>query len=111
VNGAAHVAASSADMILLSHDLRVLVTGVCTARRTQTIVRQNLLWAVVYNVLAIPAAAMGIVTPWMAALGMSASSLFVVLNALRLTRSSRRTPPLSDTAQHAAPPTLLAASE
>jgi Cu2+-exporting ATPase len=50
------------------------------------VVRQNLAWASVYNGVAIPAAAFGLVTPWMASLGMSLSSLVVVLNALRLAR-------------------------
>jgi Cu2+-exporting ATPase len=48
------------------------------------IVRQNLLWALAYNLTAIPLAAFGLLAPWMAALGMSLSSLLVMLNALRL---------------------------
>lgn len=86
MGGASHVAAASADMILLSQDLRQLTTGVRTARRTLRIIRQNLAWAIAYNLLAVPAAAAGFVTPWMAALGMSASSLLVVANALRLVK-------------------------
>jgi Cu2+-exporting ATPase len=50
------------------------------------IVRQNLIWAVVYNATALPLAVVGMVPPWLAAIGMSASSLVVVLNALRLNR-------------------------
>ncbi len=56
------------------------------ARRTLRIIRQNLTWAIVYNLVALPLAAAGYVAPWMAAIGMSASSLVVVLNALRLNR-------------------------
>ena len=56
------------------------------ARATLRIIRQNLAWAVVYNIVALPLAAMGYVAPWMAAIGMSASSLIVVLNALRLNK-------------------------
>ena len=54
------------------------------ARRTRRIVRQNLGWAFAYNLSAIPLAMLGWITPWMAGIGMSASSLLVVLNALRL---------------------------
>jgi Cu2+-exporting ATPase len=86
MGGGTAVAAASADMILLSQKLPHLADGLSVARRTLAIIRQNLVWAVVYNLLAIPAAAAGYVTPWMAALGMSASSLLVVANALRLTR-------------------------
>ncbi|WP_372522815.1 heavy metal translocating P-type ATPase [Sulfuricaulis sp.] len=90
MGGGTAVAAASADMILLSQKLPHLADGLAVARRTLAIIRQNLVWAVVYNLLAIPAAAAGYVTPWMAALGMSASSLLVVANALRLTRHSHR---------------------
>jgi Cu2+-exporting ATPase len=48
------------------------------------VIKQNLTWSALYNGLAIPAAAMGYVTPWMAGIGMSLSSLLVVLNAMRL---------------------------
>ena len=50
--------------------------------------RQNLTWALAYNAVALPLAATGHVTPWMAALGMAGSSLLVTLNALRLARPS-----------------------
>ena len=90
MGGGTAVAAANADMILLSQQLPHLADGLSVARRTLAIIRQNLVWALVYNLLAIPAAASGHVTPWMAALGMSASSLLVVANALRLTRHSSR---------------------
>jgi Cu2+-exporting ATPase len=82
----AQSARASADMILLGDNLANLAGGVAIARRTLAVIRQNLLWAVTYNVLAIPAAAAGWVAPWMAAIGMSASSLLVVANSLRLAR-------------------------
>ena len=87
MGSAAAVAAASADMMLLAQDLRPIATALDIARRTTTIIRQNLAWAVAYNLLAVPAAAGGYITPWMAALGMSASSVLVVANALRLTRT------------------------
>jgi P-type Cu2+ transporter len=78
------LARSQADVVLLSNDLAHLASGVAIAKRTLGIMRQNLLWAFTYNVVAIPLAMVGWVTPWMAGIGMSASSLLVVVNALRL---------------------------
>ncbi|PWV61710.1 Cu2+-exporting ATPase [Plasticicumulans acidivorans] len=78
------LAHASADMILISSSLEHIATGVGTARKTLRIIRQNLLWALMYNAIALPAAAAGWITPWMSAIGMSASSLLVVANALRL---------------------------
>jgi Cu2+-exporting ATPase len=84
MGGGTQVARASADMILLSEHLPHLLAGVDVAVKTGKIIRQNLAWAFLYNVTAIPLAALGYVTPWMAGIGMSASSLMVVLNALRL---------------------------
>lgn len=84
MGGGTQLAHASADMVLLSEQLLHLVAAVRTSRRTLRIIRQNLAWALVYNLLAIPLAAIGWVAPWMAAIGMSSSSLVVVLNALRL---------------------------
>ena len=81
------LAAAHADMILLSNHIEHLYSGYQISRRTLKIIKQNLSWAFGYNLLAVPAAAAGYVEPWMAAIGMSASSLLVVLNALRLTRT------------------------
>lgn len=78
------IAQASADMILLSEQLEQLLAAIQTARKTTRVIRQNLSWALVYNLVALPLAAMGWVAPWMAAIGMSASSLVVVINALRL---------------------------
>jgi Cu2+-exporting ATPase len=84
-SGAA-LAQSTADSILLADNLWPLLLAMNTVRRTMTIIRQNLAWAISYNLAALPLAAAGLVQPWMAALGMSASSLLVVLNALRISR-------------------------
>jgi Cu2+-exporting ATPase len=96
--GAAYISRASADMVLLSDQLGALAEGLRIARKTMRIVRQNLAWALAYNLVALPAAALGYVAPWMAAIGMSSSSLLVVLNALRLTRrvDQRRQPQPGD---------------
>jgi Cu2+-exporting ATPase len=80
----AQLAHASADMVVLSERLSVLAQGVDKARATRTIIKQNLAWAILYNLAAVPLAAAGLVAPWMAAIGMSFSSLVVVFNALRL---------------------------
>lgn len=81
----------TADSLLLRDDLRTLVVARDTARRSGRIIRQNLGWALAYNLSALPLAALGLLPPWAAALGMSASSLVVVGNALRLRLTSRPT--------------------
>ena len=72
------------DMVLMSARPADLGHAIATARRTTSVVRQNMWWAVAYNLVAIPLAAVGVVTPWMAGIGMSASSLIVVVNSMRL---------------------------
>ncbi|MEI6413063.1 MAG: heavy metal translocating P-type ATPase [Pseudomonadota bacterium] len=88
MGGGAALAQASADMVLLSERLQPLTAGIIMARRTFRIIRENLWWALGYNLIGIPLAATGRITPWLAAVGMSLSSLVVVLNALRLTRWS-----------------------
>ena len=78
------LAHATADLVLLSERLDALVGGVDMARRTLKIIRENSAWAIGYNLTALPLAATGWLLPWMAALGMSFSSLLVVVNALRL---------------------------
>jgi Cu2+-exporting ATPase len=80
------IAQSAADLLLVNEDLTVLPAAVAVARGAMRVVRQNLTWSLVYNLSAVPAAALGFISPWLAALGMSLSSLAVVLNARRLTR-------------------------
>ena len=82
-SGAA-LAQSHADAVLLSAKLSSLLDASVAATACMRVVRQNLTWATLYNLLAIPAAAFGLLTPWMAGLGMSLSSALVVANALRL---------------------------
>jgi Cu2+-exporting ATPase len=82
------LAQTSADLILVRDSLDELPHTVELARRTQRIIRQNLAWAVAYNLAALPLAALGFVPPWLAAIGMSLSSVVVVLNAMRLSRGA-----------------------
>ncbi|MDI6745704.1 MAG: heavy metal translocating P-type ATPase [Rhodocyclaceae bacterium] len=86
MGGGTELARGQADVILLSDDLAQLARGALLARRALSIIRQNLGWSFAYNITAIPLAMAGWVTPWMAGIGMSASSLLVVMNALRLQR-------------------------
>lgn len=80
----AHLARAQADLVLLSENLEHLRRGVLRSRFTLRVIHQNLVWSFLYNFLALPLAALGYVTPWAAGIGMSASSLLVVLNALRI---------------------------
>ena len=86
----APLAQRSADLVLTGSSLMRVPQAVALARRTQRIIRQNLGWALAYNLLALPFAAMGWVTPGLAALGMATSSLVVTANALRLGRTEGR---------------------
>ncbi|WAD27627.1 heavy metal translocating P-type ATPase [Pseudomonadaceae bacterium T75] len=86
MGSATDLAKTSADAVLLSNRLDSLVQAFDVARRSRRIIVENLAWATLYNGLILPFAAIGWVTPLWAAIGMSASSLLVVLNALRLTR-------------------------
>ena len=90
MGGGTDLARNQADIVLLSTRLGALADGLALSRRALTIIRQNLWWSFVYNFTAVPLAMSGLVTPWMAGIGMSASSLFVVLNALRLQRGVKR---------------------
>ncbi len=91
MGGGAVLAQSTADIVIVSGRLGALADAVTIACRTLRVIRQNVAWAFAYNALSIPLAAFGFIAPWVAALGMSASSLLVVANALRLTRSGPTT--------------------
>lgn len=86
MNQASDLAKVSADVLLLSPSLTGVLRLTEHARRIRRVARQNIGWAIGYNLVALPFAACGWVTPWIAALGMSVSSLVVVLNASRLAR-------------------------
>ena len=87
VGAGAPLAAAGADAILTTTSLKPLAKTLLLAEKTATIIKENLLWALVYNLLAIPAAMMGWVNPWIAGIGMSLSSLAVTLNAWRLRKA------------------------
>jgi len=78
------LARASADIVFTGEDLRCIAMLPAWAARVRRTIRQNIAWAVAYNLIGIPLAAAGVVPPWLAALGMSVSSLVVVLNGLRL---------------------------
>ncbi len=80
------VSRSQADAVITSNRLTDLVAARCTAQRAMRIVRQNMVWAASYNAVCIPLALMGYLPPWAAGLGMAASSVAVVMNALRAAR-------------------------
>jgi Cu2+-exporting ATPase len=84
VKGATELANSAADLILTEPSLAGVWKAMDLAREARRTVRQNMAWAIGYNTLALPLAVAGVLQPWMAALGMSASSLLVVANSARL---------------------------
>ncbi|MCX7628477.1 MAG: heavy metal translocating P-type ATPase [Methylophilaceae bacterium] len=84
MGGGTQMARASGDVVLLSENLMEIAHARFMSRFTMKVVRQNFLWALAYNLVALPFAASGYLSPWLAALGMSVSSLVVVLNALRL---------------------------
>jgi Cu2+-exporting ATPase len=89
MGGGSDLARMHADCVLLSDRLASLDECARTAARTLAVIRQNLAWATLYNLCAIPAAAAGLLDPWMSGVGMSLSSAVVVINALRL-RAGRK---------------------
>ena len=88
VGGATALAKNSADIVMLGEKLQSVLDAMSLATRIQRIIKQNFSWAIAYNVCAIPLAASGFVSPWMAAVGMSLSSLIVVSNSMRLNHYS-----------------------
>ena len=86
MGGGAQLARTQSDFVLLSENLNHLRHGLRRTIRTLQVIRQNLWWSFAYNFIALPLAIAGYVTPWLAGIGMSASSLLVVLNSLRIQR-------------------------
>jgi len=86
VGSGAPLAQAGADAVLTAESLKTLSQALDISIKAQVIMRQNLIWAFIYNVVAIPVAMMGWVNPWIAGIGMSLSSLAVTLNAWRLRR-------------------------
>ena len=86
---ASDVGRQASDFVFLGESLLALPRAVVAARRTMRVVRQNFVLAIGYNVLAVPLAIMGLVTPLVAAIAMSSSSLIVIANSLRLARQPR----------------------
>ncbi len=84
----AQIARANADFVLLKNQLPIIVKAIDVSRKTVRIIKQNMIWAVAYNLFALPIAAMGLLEPWMAAIGMSLSSLLVVTNALRIKKTN-----------------------
>ena len=83
----AALAQAHADAVLLSGRLGAVADAARVAARTMAVIRQNLAWAMLYNLIAIPAAALGWLNPWLSGAGMALSSAVVVANALRLRRA------------------------
>lgn len=88
VNPVDSLVQSAADATLVNADLATIPRILEYAKFTRRVIRQNLVWALAYNITVIPLAVIGVLPPWCAALGMSLSSLLVTLNACRLTRLS-----------------------
>jgi Cu2+-exporting ATPase len=84
MGGGTDVAKASADMTLLGDNLEKLLEARLLAIRTRKIIRENLAWSLGYNLLILPLAVAGLVAPYVAVVGMSASSIIVVSNSLRL---------------------------
>ncbi|ALR15508.1 heavy metal translocating P-type ATPase [Vibrio natriegens] len=84
MGGGTDVAKASADMTLLGDNLEKLLEARLLALRTRKIIRENLAWSLGYNLLILPLAVAGLVAPYVAVVGMSASSIIVVSNSLRL---------------------------
>lgn len=84
------IAKNGADIILLNSNLSNIISLKAIAKKTKRVIWQNYLWAFGYNAVVLPLAVVGFITPYMAVIGMSASSIFVVTNSLRLLKSKHK---------------------
>ena len=109
---AADISRRAADAVFQGGTLKALPDLLATARATRTIVVQNITFSVGYNLVLVPVAILGLVTPWIAAIAMAASSLIVTINALRLDglKPFKRLATRQDDRQGAATPTLEGAA-
>jgi Cu2+-exporting ATPase len=105
----AEIAKASADIVFTGDDLKIVAMLQERAVQVRRTIRQNIGWAIAYNMIGIPLAAGGLLPPWAAALGMSASSLIVVLNGLRLGGLLRSKPPAAPSRRQGATATLVEA--
>ena len=103
----APISQARSDMVLTSNNLSDLAYAIKATAKSLSLIRQNLAWAVLYNVIAIPAAMAGVLLPWHAAIGMSLSSIIVVVNSLRI-YSVRNEHRLNENLLKAAAPSQLA---
>lgn len=90
IGQASDLTKTNADAVITNNSLTTLLHAISKGRKSSRIIRQNIYWALLYNILALPLAATGFIPPWAAAIGMSVSSLIVVGNALRLLSSDKR---------------------
>ena len=91
IGQASDLTKTNADAVITNNSLTTILHALSKGRKSTRIIRQNIYWALLYNVLALPLAATGFIPPWAAAIGMSLSSLIVVGNALRLLTPNKQT--------------------
>ena len=97
MGAATDLAKTNADAVLTNNNLLTLADSIAMARKTRRIIKENLALSIGYNIIALPAASMGLIAPYIAAIGMTASSLVVTGNAMRLSRQPKSAKPVSET--------------
>ena len=90
IGQASDLTKTNADAVITNNSLTTLLHAISKGKKSTQIIRQNIYWALLYNLLALPLAATGFIPPWAAAIGMSVSSLIVVGNALRLLTADKQ---------------------